>query len=233
MNEVPSIQPKILGLDREGYRIALRNLSLQPVTALLVEESFDHNSNYQESSGRGVLIAPHASHEFRLFCDTSTSATLNGSALNPRPCVFILKAVLFTDGSYEGDPSAAATLAAPTIAAQFWSRREHEFIDKILSESALDDASKLTRVRSELPRLFEESDPAILEQIQRWFPGLPSSELGSVTASISSTSAPEKQRALSALEGFEKLRKQSSPNISLAQWWQWWRDWERKQVNCN
>ena len=233
VNEVPSIQPEILGLDREGYRIALRNLSSQPVTALLVEESFDHNSNYQESSGRGVLIAPHASHEFRLFCDTSTSATLNGSALNPRPCVFILKAVLFADGSYEGDPNAAATLAAPTIAAQFWSRREHELIDNILSDSALDDASKLTRVRSELPRLFEEPDPAILEQIQRWFPGLPAAGLGSVKASISSTSAPEKQRALSALEGFEKLRKQSSPNISLAQWWQWWRDWERKQVNCN
>ena len=232
VNEVPSIQPEILGLDRQGYRIALRNLSSQPVSAFLVEESFDHNSNYQESSGGGVLIAPHASHEFRLFCDTSTSATLSGIAPKPAPCVFILKATLFADGSYEGDPSAAATLAYP-IAAQFWSRREHELIDNILSDSALDDASKLTRVRSELPRLFEEPDPAILEQqIQRWFPGLPAAGLGSVKASISSTSAPEKQRALSALEGFEKLRKQSSPNISLAQWWQWWRDWERKQDNC-
>jgi hypothetical protein len=232
VNEVPSIKPEILGLDRQGYRIALHNLSSQPVSAFLVEESFDHNSHYQEGSGRGIVIAPHASHEFRLFCDTSTSASLSGTAPNPTPCAFILKAALFADGSYEGDPSAAATLAAPYIAAQFWSRRVHELIDNILSDSALDDASKLTRVRSELPRLFEEPDPAILEQIQRWFPGLPAAGLDSVKASISSTSAPEKQRALSALEGFEKLRKQSSPNITLAQWWQWWRDWERKQVNC-
>ena len=183
VNEVPSIQPEILGVDRNGYRIALRNLSSQPVSAFLVEESFDHNSNFQEGNDRGVLIAPHASHEFRLFCDTSTSASLSGIAPKPAPCAFILKAALFADGSYEGDPSAAATLAARSIAAQFSSRRVHELIDNILSDAALDDASKLTRLRSELPRLSEEPDPAILEQIQRRFPGLPAAGLGSVKAS--------------------------------------------------
>ncbi|PYT70204.1 MAG: hypothetical protein DMG42_19825, partial [Acidobacteria bacterium] len=226
VNEVPSIQPEILGVDRNGYRIALRNLSSQPVSAFLVEESFDHNSNFQEGNDRGVLIAPHASHEFRLFCDTSTSASLSGIAPKPAPCAFILKAALFADGSYEGDPSAAATLAARSIAAQFSSRRVHELIDNILSDAALDDASKLTRLRSELPRLSEEPDPAILEQIQRRFPGLPAAGLGSVKASINSALAPEKQRALLALEEFEKLPKQGSSNISLAQWW---RAWERNE----
>ena len=227
VNEVPSIQPEILGVDREGYRIALRNLSSQPVTAFLVEESFDHNHNYQEGNDRGVLIAPHASHEFRLFCDTSTSASLSDTAPKPASCVFILKAALFADGSYEGDASAAAALAARSIGAQFWSRRVYELIDNIVSDSALDDPSKLTRLRSELPRLFEEPDPAILAQIQRLFPGLPAAELGSVKASISSALAPDKQRALSALEGFEKWwRKQGSSNISLAQLW---RDWKKNE----
>ena len=226
VNEVPSIKPEILGLDRQGYRIALRNLSSQPITAYLVEESLDHNSNYQEGSGRDVVIAPHASHEFRLYCDTSTSASLSGTAPNPVPCAFILKAALFADGSYEGDPSAAATLAARSIAEQFRSRRVHELIDNILSDSALDDASRLARLRSELPRLSEEPDPAILEQIQRRFPGLPDAGLGSVKASISGALSAEKQRALFALEEFEKLPKQGSSNISLAHWW---RDWERNE----
>jgi len=219
VNEVPSIQPEILGVDRDGYRIALRNLSSQPVSAFLVEESFDHNSNFQEGNDRGVLIAPHASHEFRLFCDTSTSASLSGIAPRPAPCVFILKAALFADGSYEGDPSAAATMAARSIAAQFLSRRVHELIDNILSDTTLDDASKLNRLRSELPRLSEEPDSAILEQIQRRFPGLPAAGLRSVEVSINSALAPEKQRALLALEEFEKLPKQGSSNVSLAQWW--------------
>jgi len=77
-----------------------------------------------------------------------------------------------------------------------------------------------------LPRLSEEPDAAILEQIQRRFPGLPDAGLGSVKVSINSALSAEKQRALFALEEFEKSRKQGSSNISLAQWW---RDWERNE----
>jgi hypothetical protein len=104
-------------MDREGYRMALHNLSSRAATAFLVETSLDHNSNYTESDDRGVLIDPGANHEFRLFCDTSASVTSNGIAPGPAPCVFNLKAALFADGSYEGDASAAATLAVRPIAA--------------------------------------------------------------------------------------------------------------------
>src|ERR1700721_321564 len=75
VNEVQSIQPEILGKDREGYRMALRNLSSRAVTAFLVETSFHHHSNYTESGDHGVLIAPGTNHEFHLFCDTSSSVT--------------------------------------------------------------------------------------------------------------------------------------------------------------
>jgi hypothetical protein len=153
VNEVPSIRPEILGKDREGYRIALRNLSSSAVTGLLVETTFDHNSNYQEGGANGVVIAPGGNHEFRLFCDTSASLT---------SCAFILKAALFADGSYEGDASAAATLAARPVAAAFQSRRVHELIDNILADLSLDDAAKLARLRSELPKLSERPDSAIL-----------------------------------------------------------------------
>lgn len=213
VNEVPSIRPEILGKDRQGYRIALRNLSSSAVTDFLVETTFDHNSNYQESGANGVLIAPGASHEFRLFCDTSAS---------PTSCAFILKAALFADGSYEGDASAAATLAARPVAAEFQSRRAHELIDDILANSSLDDAAKLARLRSELPKLFQQPDPAILEQIQLRFPGLPPAELGSVNATISATLAAGKQRALRALEEFEKLPKEGPSSRTLAQWWNAW-----------
>jgi hypothetical protein len=222
LNEVPSIRPEILGSDLEGYRIALRNLSSRAVTAFLVETTLDHNSNFQESNDRGVLIAPGANHEFRLFCNTSASVTSSGIAPDPAPCAFILKAALFADGSYEGDASAAADLAARPVAAQFQSRRVHELIDNILADSALDDTSKLARIRSELPKLFEQSDPAILEQIQLRFPGLPPAGLGSVNASINGALAGEKQRALRALGEFEKLSKKDPSSRSLAQWWIAW-----------
>jgi len=218
LNEVPSIQPKILGKDREGYRMALYNLSSLAVTAFLVETSFDHNSNYTES----VLIAPGANHKFRLFCDTSASVTSNGIAPGPAPCAFNLRAALFADGSYEGDASAAATLAVRPIAAQFQARRVHELIDNIVADSSLDDTSRLASIRLELPRLSEEPDPVILEQIRLRFPGLPSTAWGSVKADIRSAFAAEKQRTLRALKELEDLPNQGSTSRSLAQWWSVW-----------
>jgi len=223
LNEVPSIHPEILGEDRQGYRIALHNLSSRAVTAILVETSFDHNSNYSESNDRrGGLIAPGANHEFRLFCDTSASVISNGTAPGPAPCAFNLKAALFADGSYEGDASAAATLAVRPIAAQFQGRRVHELIDNIVADSSLDDTSRLARIRSELSKLSEKPDPTILEQIRLRFPGLPSTAWGSVRADIRGAFTGEKQRTLRALKDFEDLPNQGSTNRSLAQWWSAW-----------
>jgi hypothetical protein len=224
VNEVPSIQPEILGKDREGYRIALRNLSSLAVTAFLVETTFDHNSNFQEGNDRGVLIAPGANHEFRLFCDTSASKTASSMAPAPAACAFILKAALFADGSYEGDVSAAAGLAARPIAALFQSRCVHELIDNILTDSSLDDTARLARIRSELPKLFEQSAPAILEQIRLRFPGLPPAGLGYVNASIIGELAFGKKRALRALEEFERLPEQGPSSRSLTQWWSAWEE---------
>jgi hypothetical protein len=215
LNEVPSIQPEILGKDREGYRIALRNLSSRAVTAFLVETTLDHNSNYQES----VVIAPGANHEFRLFCDTSASVTSNSIAPGPAPCAFNLKAALFADGSYEGDASAAATLAVRPIAAQIQRRRVHELIDNIVADSSLDDTSRLARIRLELPKLSEEPDPAILEQIRLRFPSVSSTEWSSIEADIRMAFATEKRMTLRALKDFENLPK---PGPSLTQWWSAW-----------
>jgi hypothetical protein len=219
LNEVPSIQPEILGKDREGYRIALRNLSSRAVTAFLVETTLDHNSNYQEYGNRGVVITPGANHEFRLFCDTSAPVTSNDIAPDPAPCAFNLKAALFADGSYEGDASAAATLAVRPIAAQFQRRRVHELIDNIVADSSLDDTSRLARIRSELPKLSEEPDPTILEQIRLRFPGIPSTAWGSIKADIRIAFATEKQMTLRALKDCENLPKQGP---SLTQWWSAW-----------
>jgi hypothetical protein len=215
LNEVPSIQPEILGKDREGYRIALHNLSSRSVTAFVVETTLDHNSGYtsQESDYPGVLIAPRANHEFRLFCDTSDSGTSNGT------CAFNLKAAWFADGSYEGDASAAATLAVPHIAAQFQRKRMRELIDSIVADSSLDDTSRLARIRSELPKLSEEPDPAVLEQIRLRLPGIPSTAWGSIKAEIRSAFASETQTTLRALRDFENLPKQGP---SLTQWWSAW-----------
>lgn len=218
VNEVPSIRPEILGKDREGYRIALHNLSSRAITAFVVETTFDHNSQYSEHGGRDPLIAKGGSHEFRLFCDTSDLGSSNGSVPRPAPCAFILKAALFADGSYEGDASAAAVLAGPSIASQFQRRRVRGLIDSILADASLDDASRLSRIRSELPKLSGEQTPEILEQIRIRFPGLTPTALDRVNADIRVGFASEEKNVLRVLKDFEQLPNQSPHNRSLAQW---------------
>ncbi len=223
LNKVPSIQPEIVGKDREGYRIALHNLSSRAVTAFVVETTFSHNNSYsEEGNDHDPLIAPGASHEFHLFCDALAFATSSGIAPDPAPCALVLEAALFADGSYEGDASAAAALAARPIADEFQSRRVHELLGHILADSALEDAAKLALIHSELPKLSEQADPAILEQIRLRFPGLPSTAWSSVSASIQSALAVEKQKALRGLKDFENLPEQGSSSRSLAEWWSAW-----------
>src|SRR5439155_15653029 len=93
-------------------------------------------------------------------------------AVNQSPCAFILKAALFADGSFEGDAAAAATLAVPQIASEIQRRHLYALMDDILADPSRDDAAKLARTRSELSKLYENPEPAILEQIQLRFPGL-------------------------------------------------------------
>ena len=143
-NLVPSIRPEILGVDRQGYRIALHNLASQAVTAFRVDVSSDHNSTSIESSFHAPLIARGATHEFHLFCDPTSSAFTGAAAPDQPTCAFFLEAALFADDSYEGDPEAAAQLLAPRIVREVQTKRVHELIDNILADSSLDDSSKLS-----------------------------------------------------------------------------------------
>jgi hypothetical protein len=225
LNKVPSIQSQILGKDRQGYRIALRNVSPRGVTAFSVETTYDHSSRYSETSYHSPLIAPGAIHEFRLFCDTSTGVATNPAAGEPPPCAFILEAALFSDGTYEGDPGAATDLAVRPIAERFQRRRVLALVQRILAEQDLEDTAKLSRIRSELAELKEESDPAILEELRLQFPQLPSVAGEPVDSSVRSTFAMERQSVLRGMTEFERLREQN-PAKSLAQWWS---DWARTQ----
>src|SRR6202008_1057974 len=216
INEVPSIQPKIPGQDRQGYTIALHNLSSRAVSAFAVETTLDHNSISSEVAYRGSLIAPHESHEFRLFCDTSASA------VDQSPCAFILKAALFADGSFEGDATAAATLAVPQIANEIHHRQLHALMDNILADPSQDDAAKLARIRSELSKLYEKPDPAILEEVQLRLTGLPRTALDSVSSEITASLSGEKRMTLRSLESFANRPPDAFPRLSLAQWWANW-----------
>jgi hypothetical protein len=75
-----------------------------------------------------------------------------------------------------------------------------------------------------LSKLCERPDPAIIEQIQLRFPGLPRAALDSVSSQITISLSVEKQVTLHNLESFANRRPDAFPRLSLAQWWT---DWQK------
>jgi hypothetical protein len=73
-----------------------------------------------------------------------------------------------------------------------------------------------------LSKLYEKPDPAILEQIQLRFPGLPRTALDSVSSQITASLSGEKQATLRNLESFANRPPDALPRLSLAQWWTNW-----------
>lgn len=217
-NLVPSIRPEILGVDRQGYRIALYNLSSQAVIAFAVDKSSDENGTRMESSSHGPLIAAGASHEFHIFCDTTGPASADAATPDQSTCAFFLKAALFADDSYEGDPDAAAQLLVPRVVREVQTKRVHELTDNILADSSVDDSSKLSRIRSELPKLFDQPDTAILQQIQQRLPKLSPTALNSLNSLIFATLARQKQQALQSLQNFSTESAHNN-SLSLSEWW--------------
>jgi len=192
------------------------------VTALRVGSSQGGGSYGEESNGRGSLIAPGASHEIRFTHCNAQQVSPNESA----PCAFIFEAALFADGSYEGDASAAASMEARRIAQEFYSNRIQELISSIITDSTLTESSKIARIRTEVPKLSEQPDRAILQQLRVRFPSLPPAAWGSVNSSISVAMAFEKQNTLRSLDAFLNSPTQGSSTRSLANWWS---DWQRNQ----
>ena len=136
VSRVSSIQVEILGEDRAGYKVSLRNLSSQGVTAFVVANSIhDANTRFGERSGGGPVIPAGASHEFHFRCDSSGSDTPSGAVA--APCTVVLEAALFADGSYEGDASAAASMEAARLTKASQSRRVQLMVQSILADSTL------------------------------------------------------------------------------------------------
>src|SRR5947208_16145568 len=103
-------------------------------------------------------------------------------------------------------------------------------MDDILADPSRDDAAKLARTRSELSKLYEKPEAAILEQIQLRFPGLPRTALHSVTSQLTASLSGEKQAILHDLESFSNSPPDGVPPLPLAQWWT---DVHKPQVTAN
>jgi hypothetical protein len=98
------------------------------------------------------------------------------------------------------------------------SRQLGEFVRRTLADSSLPDTAKIALLRSEIPKLNEEPDQAVIDQMRPQYPDVPDSTWENIRSSMRSSVGFEKQRLLNSLKDFEESAKESASAESLAQW---------------
>ncbi len=240
-SKAPSVRIEIVGEDRTFYKVALHNLSAKGVTALSLDMPVKGGGGGQgagdwlhdlivKGGGGGQeasdwlhdLIAPGATYQLQFGIPHSGSMSTGHFVEDPPPPVLVLEAVFFTNGSYEGDPEAAAEIAAQRIGSETRRQQVDQLIAAIMADAQSDDDVKVASIRSAVAQLTEEPDPQMVENVRSQFPGLSDDAVQRVKVSLRVGLNNEKQSVTFGLDEFER-RKAMSGGYTLATWWSKWR----------
>jgi hypothetical protein len=153
ISKVRSIQLRVAEEDRNGYTLLLRNASPRGVLSYVISEG--DGVSLTSNSRRQSLIAAGAERHQRI---------------EPASRDVAVVAALFSDGSYEGEPYAAAQLKSGQIGYEAQERRAIPIIDRIIRNSGLNDEGKVARIKDELSRLSNEPDDTTIRTMQTQFP---------------------------------------------------------------
>jgi hypothetical protein len=127
---------------------------------------------------------------------------------------YMLQAVLFDNGSYQGDQKIAAEMAALRVGEMIQWERVKRLVDEIVATNDSDE-TKLERMRAEVEKLPVTVEPAMIERLKSTYPSLPVIEkfsrdnlfngLGDVRHSF--------------IVGVELYQKNPGAHKSVAAWW--------------
>ena len=165
------------------------------------------------------VIAPGATYQERISLN-GCGRVVNGNYVqDPPPSSLILKAVLFADGSYEGDTRVAATMTAEQIGGTVQHRRIQSLAEPILKDDQLDDKAKSERMQAEADQLSVVPSAEMTEKLRTQFPELSEAELADDQIEMSGFMRNEKETFDYAIKQFESQSGPKAHQWSLAQWW--------------
>ena len=84
----------------------------------------------------------------------------------------VIAAIVFDDGTFEGEPDQAAEMAANMTGDRIQLLRINSLVDAV-SDSALRDPEQFKKLKSDIAKLSEEVDPAVTNELMLRFSKLP------------------------------------------------------------
>jgi hypothetical protein len=227
-SQAPSMQIDYAPLNRISGMVTVHNLSGKAVDAFRLGNSVETGSGpgqadttSQDSSKRGLsaLIAPGSSFQVQMGRPQS-GKTVNGKFIeDPTPSI-VLEAVLFADGSYEGNARFAAEMAARQFGSTLQHRRIESLAEPILAEDDLNHGAKIERIRAAIKQLSVDLDPTTISEFRSQYSVLPNDALAGAEGDISSAMKSEKYLADHMIQQNNTELLSDQPRIALLEWWE-------------
>lgn len=202
------------------YIVRLRNVSGKEIAALQVYY-------YTRNSGRArhrpqlpqneTLIKAGAVFELNAYGGDDGELTPEGYAPDALQKVSIAT-VVFTDGTFEGEPLPAAQTNAQWRGRKLQLTRTLALVYSALQDKGVNDAAAVGRFRARVAALDEEIEASVVDELATKFSLLSASDKSGVRASARYELHRVKLDLLDALTKFEEARAAAPETINFQRW---------------
>jgi hypothetical protein len=186
------------------YVLILKNLASTSIVAVTVTA----NSTMMMQAARNKALAKPG--------DTFEVSMRFGDEMSDPPTAVVVKAVLFDNGSFDGDPEASATMEARRIGREIQLGRFLELLQKTSPAANETQAIALQNLKSAVEEFRIDVDPKIAEGVRARFP-LPDEKRAIIPAGIMEGLRLARSHALFMLKDIERKLKENPGAFDLDQ----------------
>lgn len=204
VNKTQSIEATVSAFDSSkgvSARLSLRNLSSKRVTALGFSETRDGRvvwTRFAAEEDARPLIEPGAVFHAGVSQVRRGHVSPEGFYIPYAPETILIQTAVFEDGTYEGEPQAAARAAAHDEGARLQLARALALLRKA---AAKPDAARLAE---QFAALGYEADAATVESLVKRYPGLAAPERELVKGAVEVSMHRIRKELLDELAALEK-----------------------------
>jgi hypothetical protein len=212
VNKTSSLIVENVDEDRNDYKVALRNISQLAVEGVIasVVGASGATDTHRELPISGRFMASGAARLISISKEDNP----------PDAQQLLIDAVLFEDGSCEGDETSAAILEAVYAGRKEQEQRITDLIEKQLRNKDADDDARIESLQSQVAALSAESEPSLVNGVLERIPNPTDQQKQVISENVREGLELAKEIFLNSLKlyGFEKSSGHG-PAVSLEQWW--------------
>ena len=223
-SKAPSLDMEYAPEDRTSGTVTIHNRSSKAVAALQFGTTDVCDGGWTESTesgGQNETIAAGASYR-TVVANNPCWEKVDGKMVEQLPTSMTLQAVVFADGSYEGDMHTSAEMAARQNGSVAQRQRILGLIAPILADTQSDDMVKAGLIHTAVQQLTVDPDAQMLVDFHTQFPSLSDSGYSDAKKGLSVGMKNEKERFDYDIEqfatGFGGSASQKSHPLTLERW---------------